>query len=149
MKYINDWLPWVSLVVLFIAQKIASYYDFAQKNDPDVAAKIKHIGVIAKWAVADQSRYSDKVGEQKFDDAVAKVVKETGVSEAIAKGAVQSNYIDLKEKEDNQVPEIQPAVLPKVEAPIQVAQPANSNQEGLEPVKDPSATLDDLDPTKN
>lgn len=147
MKYINDWLPWVSLVVLFIAQKIASYYDFVQKNDPDVAAKIKHIGVIAKWAVADQSRYSDKIGAQKFDDAVAKVVKETGASESIAKGAVQSNYIDLKEREDNQMPEVQPAVLPKVEAPIQVTQPANPTQEGLEPVEDPSATLDDLDPT--
>lgn len=139
MKQINDWLPWVSLVVIYIAGKIASYYDYAQQNDPEIADKIKHIATIAKWAVADQSRHSDKTGQQKFDDAVAQVVKNTGTTEQIAKGAVQANYID--QIQNNQ--EAIPVVLPKVEQPIEVvAQPAPEKE-----VKEP-ATPAELEKNK-
>lgn len=139
IKNVTEWLPWVSIVILFITQKIASYYDFAQKNDPDIATKMKHIGLIAKWAVADQSRYADKAGAAKFEDAVDKVVKETGVSTTLAKGAVQASYIDLKDKKDSQMPADRPVVVPQASNPI-------VTENTLKPVEDTSATVEDLDP---
>lgn len=99
IKLINDILPWVVVVVLFIAQKVASYYYYAKQNDPEVAKKLQHVGELAKWAVADQSRFDDKQGSDKFVDAVKAVQEQIGgkgITEQTIKGAVQNAYKQQK-----------------------------------------------------
>lgn len=95
MKYINDWLPWLSMVAIFIANGIASYYHYAQKADPTMAEKIKHIGVLADWAVAYQTKFTDKAGANKFKDAVNDVMRQApeGTDKNTAEGAVQYAYM--------------------------------------------------------
>lgn len=102
MKYLNDWLPWISLVVMFVASKIASYYTYAKQNDPTIAEKIKHIGELATWAVSYQSKFTDKAGTDKFQDAVQSVLMQTPyrVDKDTVKGAVEHAYITM-EKEGN------------------------------------------------
>lgn len=118
MKYVNDWLPWVSLVILYIAGKVASYYQYAKKADPDMAQKIKHVGELATWAVSYQSKFSNKTGNQKFDDAVNAVESQiTGnIDRDTIKGAVQNAYLnsDLSTTEPKQV---EPAIQSSSELP--------------------------------
>ena len=119
MKYVNDWLPWVSLVILYIAGKVASYYQYAKKADPDMAQKIKHVGELATWAVSYQSKFSNKTGNQKFDDAVNAVESQiTGnIDRDTIKGAVQAAYLNsdlsttetVKDNQNQVVPEPQQA----------------------------------------
>ncbi|WP_297816870.1 hypothetical protein [uncultured Lactobacillus sp.] len=127
MKTISEWLPWAAMVVMYVAGKIASYYEYSKKNDPEIAGKLKHIGELAKWAVANQERY-DKPGTSKFEDAVKSVesqVKDQGVDTATIKGAVQYEY----EQTHKSKPE--PIEIPKVTTPS--------------PVHDEDAVLDNLE----
>ena len=103
MKYLNDWLPWVSLVVMYIAGKISSYYDYAKQNDPTMAEKIKHIGELATWAVAYQSKFTDKSGANKFHDAVDAVMVQTpeGIDKDTVKGAVEHAYMQMEDGGSN------------------------------------------------
>ncbi len=145
LKTINDWLPWVAIVVLFIAQKVSSYYQYAKTNDPEAANAIKHVGELATWAVANQAR-KDKTGTIKFDDAVDDVKKQlqdTGITTATIEGAVQNAYnnSDLSTPTPAPVevkkPEPAPIVVPKVTDPVEVAP--------IKPVEDNNAVLDDLE----
>lgn len=130
MKTISEWLPWVAMVVMYIAGKVASFYDYSQKNDPEVANKLKHVGELAKWAVADQSRYSDKTGSVKFEDAVKSVEKQVkDVAPETIKGAVQNAYLNSDLPKSEPTPEPEPIEIP----------PA------VQPVHDDSAILDDLE----
>lgn len=141
MKNINTWLPWASVILLYVLQMISSFYHFAKTNDPELADKLKHVGTLADWAVANQGRFNDKSGHAKFEDAVKDLTKQ-GVSEEVAKGAVQYAY-------DNTTP--QPVVTPKVEPiveakplPAEEIQPVQSVDEA-QPVEDNNAVLDDLE----
>lgn len=117
MKYVNDWLPWVSLIVMYVAKLVASYYQYAKKSDPEMAQKMKHVGELANWAVAYQSKFQNKSGNQKFDDAVTYVDNRTDGSVGLntIKGAIQYAYLNsdlstTEPKQDNQtqvVPEPQ------------------------------------------
>lgn len=101
LNLLNEILPWIALVVLFIAEKVASYYEYTKKNDPEMAKKLQHVGELAKWAVADQSRFGDKAGVDKFSDAVKAVQKQIGdkaITEQTIKGAVQDAYKKEAEK---------------------------------------------------
>ncbi|QNQ80770.1 hypothetical protein [Lactobacillus sp. PV034] len=99
MQMINDWLPWVGVIVFAIAGAISSYYHYAKKADPTMAEKIKHVGVLADWAVANQSRFTDKAGINKFKDAVADVMMKApeGTDKNTAEGAVQYAYMKNKQ----------------------------------------------------
>lgn len=103
MKYLNDWLPWVSLVVIFVSSKVASYYKYAKQNDPTMADKIKHIGELATWAVSYQSKFTDKSGANKFHDAVDAVMVQTptGIDKDTVKGAVEHAYMKMEEGKSN------------------------------------------------
>ncbi|CCI81750.1 hypothetical protein [Lactobacillus hominis] len=140
LKTISDWLPWVAMVVMYVAGKIASYYEYSKKNDPEVANKFKHVGELAKWAVADQSRYSDKAGSVKFDDAVKSLTNQ-GVDKSMAQGAVQDAYLnsDLPKSEPKPAPA--PIIIPKVTDPVEVVP--------IKPVEDNNAVLDDLEVNNN
>ena len=117
MKYVNDWLPWVSLLIMYVAKLVASYYQYAKKADPDMAQKIKHVGELATWAVAYQSKFSNKTGTQKFDDAVKEVKNQTSddITLATIKGSVQHAYLNsdlstaepVKDNQNQVVPEPQ------------------------------------------
>lgn len=130
MKYVNDWLPWVSLIVMYVAKLVASYYQYAKKADPDMAQKIKHVGELANWAVSYQSKFQNKSGNQKFDDAVTYVENRTdgSVGRNTIKGAVQYAYLNsdlstTEPKQDNQSPvvpepqQVEPAIQSGSELP--------------------------------
>lgn len=139
LKTINDWLPWVTVAIMYIAGKVASYYEFAKKNDPTAAEKIKHIGTLAEWAVADQSRFTDKSGSVKFNDAV-KQLTDHGIDKTTAQGAVQDAYLNAD------LPKPEPVEIPKVTEPVvsqkqdELVVPTNA-----EPVNDDNAVIDDLE----
>lgn len=103
MKYITDWLPWLSVVVIFIAGRVASYYQYAKKADPDIAQKIKHVGELATWAVAYQSKFTDKSGTDKFQDAVNSVMEQmpNDVTKDTIKGAVEHAYLNMENNGGN------------------------------------------------
>ncbi|WP_276804581.1 hypothetical protein [Lactobacillus hominis] len=132
IKTINEWLPWVAMIVMYVAGKLADYYEYSKKNDPEMATKLKHVGELAKWAVADQSRYN-KPGVNKFDDAVKSVenqVKGQDIDQSTIKGAVQDAY--------NNSNLSKPVVQESIEVP-------KATDNYLEPVHDDSAILDDLE----
>lgn len=103
MKYITDWLPWLSVVVIFIAGRIASYYQYVKKADPDMAEKMKHIGELATWAVSYQSKFTDKSGTDKFHDAVTAVADQIpdDISRETVKGAVEHAYLNMENNGGN------------------------------------------------
>lgn len=103
MKNISVWLPWVSLVIMYIAGKVSSYYAYAKKADPTMAEKIKHIGELATWAVAYQSKFTDKTGSNKFHDAVDAVMVQTpsGIDKDTVKGAVEHAYMKMEDGGNN------------------------------------------------
>ena len=98
MKNISVWLPWISLVIMYIASKISSYYNYAKQNDPTMAERIRHIGELATWAVSYQSKFDDKAGIDKFHDAVNAVMVQTpsGIDRDTVKGAVEHAYMQME-----------------------------------------------------
>jgi spore cortex formation protein SpoVR/YcgB (stage V sporulation) len=118
LNLLNEILPWIALVVLFIAEKVASYYEYTKKNDPEMAKKLQHVGELAKWAVADQSRFEGKAGTDKFTDAVKAVQEQIGdkaITEQTIKGAVQDAY--KKEAEKTEPATVEPATSAKPAQP--------------------------------
>lgn len=145
MNNLNNWLPWLAVIVLYILQAVSSFYNYAKKNDPELADKLKHVGTLADWAVANQGRFTDKAGNVKFEDAVKDLTKQ-GIAKETAEGAVQYAYdnskVNTPAKEENTTEieniqsDVKPIVTPKVEAPIET---------GVQPVEDDNAILDNLE----
>lgn len=134
IKLINDIFPYVIIVLMLVA----SYFEYAKKNDPAVADKLKHIGTFAEWAVAYQDRQSGKSGQQKFDDAVDSVLRQAEkskipVTEQTVKDAVEAK---VRDRATTSEPVQKPAEEPS--APV--------NKPAAEPVEDDNAVLDDLVP---
>lgn len=134
---INDIFPYIVIVLLLVAD----YFDYAKKNDPAVADKLKHIGTFAEWAVAYQDRQSGKTNQQKFDDAVASVLRQAEkskipVTEQTVKDAVEAK---VRDRATAPVPVQKPA-----EEPLQ-SQIRTADQTAT-PVNDINAVLDDLTP---
>ena len=98
MKNVSVWLPWVAFIVVYGLSAISSYYHYAQKADPTMAEKIKHIGELATWAVSYQSKFTDKSGTDKFQDAVRSVLMQTPyrVDKDTVKGAVEHAYMQME-----------------------------------------------------
>lgn len=103
MQSINEWLPWVGVIVFAIASAISSYYMYAKKNDPSAAEKIKHVGELANWAVAYQKKFTDKSGTDKFQDAVTSVLMQTPyrINKDTVKGAVEHAYLNMENNGGN------------------------------------------------
>ena len=99
MKNISVWLPWVAFIVVYGLSAISSYYHYAQKADPTMAEKIKHIGELATWAVSYQSKFTDKSGTDKFQDAVNSVMEQmpNDVTRDTIKGAVEHAYMTMED----------------------------------------------------
>ena len=103
MKSVSVWLPWVAFIVVYGLSAISSYYHYAQKADPTMAEKIKHIGELATWAVSYQSKFDDKAGIDKFHDAVNAVMVQTpsGIDRDTVKGAVEHAYMEMENNGGN------------------------------------------------
>lgn len=137
IRLINDMFPYIVIILLLVAD----YFEYAKKNDPQVADKLKHIGTFAEWAVAYQDRQSGKSNQQKFDDAVASVLQQAEkskipVTEQTVKDAVEAKVRD-------RVTTSEPVQKPAEELPA----PENKTVEQVAaPVEDDNAVLDDLKP---
>lgn len=130
VRLINDIFPYIVIVLILVAD----YFEYAKKNDPAVADKLKHIGTFAEWAVAYQDRQSGKTNQQKFDDAVASVLRQA------AKSKIPVTEQTVKD-----------AVEAKVRDRVTTPEPVQKLTEGLPaqtaaPVEDDNAVIDDLTP---
>lgn len=129
IKLINDIFPYIIIVLMLVA----SYFEYAKTNDPQVADKLKHIGTFAEWAVAYQDRQSGKPNEQKFDDAVQSVMHQAEKSKIPVTEQTVKDAVEAKVNERSAMPT----------ATEKAAQePAGS----VAPVDDSNALLEDLTP---
>lgn len=93
---------------LFVLMLIANYFEFAKKNDPEIADKMKHVGLFAEWAVSLQDTL-DKSNQDKQTSAVNEVMEQAkqskiNITPAMAKGAVEKAVANRKKpKTDNEV----------------------------------------------
>lgn len=134
IRLINGIFPYIVIILLLVAD----YFEYAKKNDPAVADKLKHIGTFAEWAVAYQDRQSGKTNQQKFDDAVASVLRQAEKSKIPVTEQTVKDAVEAKVRGRATTPE--PVQKPAEELPAPVNQPAAA------PVEDDNAVLDDLTP---
>lgn len=85
---------------LFVLMLIANYFEFAKKNDPEIADKMKHVGLFAEWAVSLQDTL-DKSNPEKLASATQDVLNQAQKSGIelttnMAKGAVEKAVADRK-----------------------------------------------------
>lgn len=137
IRLINDIFPYIVIILLLVSD----YFEYAKKHDPQAADKLKHIGTFAEWAVAYQDRQSGKSNQQKFDDAVASVLRQAAkskipVTEQTVKDAVEAKVRDRATTSE-------PVQKPAEELPA----PENKSvKQTAAPVEDDNALLDDLVP---
>jgi LL-H family phage holin len=107
--------------LLFLLTLVASYFEYAKKNDPEVAEKMKHVGTFAEWAVSLQDTL-DKPNPDKLASATNEVLKQadkTGIklTPEMAQGAVEKAVTDRKKSADKPVVPAEP-VAPAQSAAI-------------------------------
>lgn len=154
IKLINDIFPYVIIVLMLIA----SYFEYAKKNDPQVADKLKHIGTFAEWAVSLQDTL-DKGNAEKLHDATKAVLQQADksgikITDDMARGAVEqavagrkqaSGIMDAGKIEAGTVAGIstkKPVSEIYDDGTMVLRQP----EKQAEPVSDDNAQLDDLEP---
>lgn len=140
IKLINDIFPYIIIVLMLIA----SYFEYAKKNDPTIAGKMKHVGTFAEWAVSLQDTM-DKDNSEKLHDATQAVLQQANqsgikVTEDMARGAVEHAVAGRQKSSDR-------LDAGKIETGTVSAIDAKTPSEKLaEPVSDDNAQLDDLKP---
>lgn len=134
IRLINDIFPYIVIILLLVAD----YFEYAKKNDPAVADKLKHIGTFAEWAVAYQDRQSGKSNQQKFDDAVASVLRQAEKSKIPVTEQTVKDAVEAKVRDRATTPEPVQKPAEELSAPV--------NKPAAEPVEDDNAVLDDLTP---
>lgn len=90
--------------LLFLLTLVASYFEYAKKNDPEVAEKMKHVGTFAEWAVSLQDTM-DKPNPDKLASATNEVLKQADklgikLTEEMARGAVEHAVAGRKNAND-------------------------------------------------
>lgn len=161
IKLINDIFPYVIIVLMLVA----SYFEYAKKNDPQVADKLKHIGTFAEWAVSLQDTI-DKPNTEKLHDATQAVLQQADqsgikITEDMARGAVENAVAGRKQASDKlsiDVDKLAKTAGDKVKEAVAKNQTIRSENlvsgeiQGVslpkpaEPVSDDNAKLDDLEP---
>ncbi len=151
--------------LLFLLALVASYFEYAKKNDPEVAEKMKHVGTFAEWAVSLQDTM-DKDNAGKLHDATQAVLQQADQSgikltEEMARGAVEHAVAGRKNASDKlsiDGDKFAKAATDRVKeamAKNQAIRPENlvsgeiqgvSLPNPAEPVSDDNANLDDLEP---
>lgn len=161
IKLINDIFPYAIIVLMLVA----SYFEYAKKNDPQVADKLKHIGTFAEWAVSLQDTM-DKPNPEKLHDATQAVLQQANqvgikLTEEMARGAVEHTVAVRKNASDKlsidgdkfakAATDRTKEAMTKNQA-IRPEDLASGEIKGVslpkpaEPVSDDNAQLDDLEP---
>lgn len=127
----------VLLAVLVICRIISDFYQFAQKKDPKMAAKLKDIALVADFITAEEEKFDQLSGDQKFDDGLKSlqaIFPDAHLD--LLKGALQYSY-------NHTIKPAKPAEQPK---PSQPQAPAVKDQP-KPVVADPKvqSLLDDLE----
>lgn len=161
IKLINDIFPYVIIVLMLVA----SYFEYAKKNDPQVADKLKHIGTFAEWAVSLQDT-ADKDNAEKLHDATQAVLQQADksgikITDEMARGAVEQAVAGRKKPADKlsidggKVAKTTADAVKDMMAKHQTIRSENlvsgeikgvSLPKPAEPVSDDNAQLDDLEP---
>lgn len=131
------------LFVLVICRIISDFYQFAQKKDPKMAAKLKDIALVADFITAEEEQFSQLSGDQKFDDGLKSlqaIFPDAHLD--LLKGALQYSY-------NHTIKPAKPAEQPKTSQPEPAkAEPAKPVADQPKPVvADPKvqSLLDDLE----
>lgn len=161
IKLINNIFPYVIIVLMLIA----SYFEYAKKNDPQVADKLKHIGTFAEWAVSLQDT-TDKGNAEKLHDATQAVLQQADksgikITDDMARGAVEHAVAGRKKPSDKlsiDGHKLAQAAADKAKEAMAKSQAIRSENlvsgeahgvtvpKPAEPVSDANAQLDDLEP---
>ncbi|MCH3904136.1 MAG: hypothetical protein LKF01_00085 [Lactobacillus sp.] len=83
----------ILLAVLAVAKIISDFYQFAQKRDPQLAAKLKDIALVADFITAEEEQFSSQSGSEKFNDGLK--ILQAIFPQAhldLLKGALQFSY---------------------------------------------------------
>ena len=83
----------ILLAVLAIAKIISDFYQFAQKRDPQLAAKLKDIALVADFITAEEEQFNSQSGSDKFNDGLK--ILQAIFPQAhldLLKGALQFSY---------------------------------------------------------
>lgn len=111
--------------LLFLLTLVASYFEYAKKNDPEVADKMKHVGTFAEWAVSLQDTV-DASNADKLKNATSNLLKQAEKSgikltPEMAQGAVEKAVTDRKKSADKPKTASKPVVPAEPVAPAQSA----------------------------